>query len=74
MNDEFFNYLVYLMPYAPVDCAGCTRQVAIAQAIVREGKFFHSEQCAEIALAPIIKPQPAFSSVAVTPNGAVWDV
>lgn len=76
MNAELLNYLAELMPAAPVDCAGCTRQVSASKAIVKEGKFFHSAECAEIHLAPIVKPKAArsASSVAVMPNGAVWDV
>lgn len=57
MDDELFNLLAEIMPDAPIDCAGCTRQVAISKAVQREGKFFHSERCADREAAPMIKPQ-----------------
>lgn len=68
MDAELINYLAEFMPTAQIECAGCTRQVAISKAIEREGKFFHSERCADIATAPIIKPQPKGTRI----DG--WDV
>jgi len=57
MNAELIQYLAQFMPLAPIQCDGCTREVEISKAIEREGKFFHSEKCADIALAPMVKPQ-----------------
>jgi hypothetical protein len=58
MNAELIQYLAQFMPLAPIQCDGCTREVEISKAIEREGKFFHSETCADIATAPIVKPKP----------------
>ena len=73
MNAELIQYLAQFMPLAPIQCDGCTREVEISKAIEREGKFFHSERCADIATAPIIKPQPEGHRV-IANDGVVWDV
>lgn len=73
MNAELINYLAEFMPAAQIECAGCTRQVAISEAIERDGRFFHSERCADIATAPIIKPQPEGHRVMAS-DGVIWDV
>ena len=57
MNAELIQYLAPFMPTAPIQCDGCTKEVEISKAIEREGKFFHSEKCADIELAPMVKPQ-----------------
>lgn len=57
MTQDLLEYLTSLMPDAPIDCDGCTRQVKALEAIKREGKHFHSEACADIACARLVKPQ-----------------
>ena len=57
MEQDLLNYLIGLMPDAPIDCDGCTRQVKASEAIKRDGKYFHSEHCADVACAPLHKPQ-----------------
>jgi hypothetical protein len=59
MEQCLLNYLTSLMPDALINCDGCTRQVKASEAIKREGKHFHSEQCADIACARFVKHQPA---------------
>lgn len=73
MDAELINYLAEFMPAAQIECSGCTRKVAISEAIEREGKFFHSERCSDIATAPIIKPQPEGHRVMAS-DGVIWDV
>ena len=68
MNAELIQYLAPFMPTAPIQCDGCTREVEISKAIEKEGKHFHSQKCADIATAPLIKPQPKSTRV----DG--WDV
>lgn len=57
MSQDLLNYLISLMPNAIIDCDGCTRQIKASEAIKREGKHFHSEECADIACARLVKPQ-----------------
>ncbi len=57
MDAELIKYLIEWMPDALIDCAGCTRQIEISKAVQRENKFYHSEQCADIATAVMIKPK-----------------
>lgn len=58
VSQDLLDYLISLMPDALIDCDGCTRQVKAGEAIKREGKYFHSEQCADVECAVLIKPQP----------------
>ncbi len=57
MNQDLLDYLISLMPDAIIECDGCTRQVKASEAIKREGKHFHSESCADVATAQLVKPQ-----------------
>lgn len=63
MDKDLFDYLTSLIPDALIDCDGCTRQVKASEAINREGKYFHSERCAEMVCAPLVKPQPKSSNI-----------
>lgn len=55
---ELFNYLVTVAPDAEAVCAGCAKYVRVGSAIRREEKFFCSEDCADRALALLVKRQP----------------
>ena len=57
VDKGLLDYMIALMPNALVDCDGCTRKVKASEAIKREGKYFHSGQCADVALALLHKPQ-----------------
>lgn len=57
MNQDLLDYLISLMPDAIIECDGCTKQVKASEAINREGKHFHSERCADLACARLVKPQ-----------------
>lgn len=57
MNQDLLNYLISLMPDALIKCDNCPAQIKASEAIKREGKHFHSESCADIATARLVKPQ-----------------
>jgi hypothetical protein len=58
MDLELLQYLAEWIPDAPIGCQRCSHAVALGQAIQKEQKVFCSERCAEIATAPMIRPQP----------------
>ena len=58
MAIELIQYLAKFMPLALIQCDGCTREIEISKAVERDNRFFHSEQCAQKAMAPMVKPQP----------------
>ena len=57
VGKDLLEYMIAKMPDALIDCDGCTRKVKASEAIKREGKYFHSEQCADVACALLVKPQ-----------------
>lgn len=57
MNQDLLDYLISLMPDALIKCDNCPAQIKVSEAIKREGKHFHSERCADLACARLVKPQ-----------------
>lgn len=67
-NDELIEYVASIVPGAKVECAGCPVERLVSQCVVRNEKFYHSEECADRANAVVKKPQPK----GVRLNG--WDI
>jgi hypothetical protein len=55
---DFFEYLKTIIPQAEIRCVGCEKLLAFSDAIARGKDFYCSEECADKALAILVKPQP----------------
>ena len=58
MKDEILKRFFEIIPDAEAPCAGCTKTVTTTNFIIRDGKVFHSIDCADKATAIMQKPQP----------------
>lgn len=67
-REDLIEYLATIVPGATVDCAGCPVKREVGAMVKREGKFYCSERCADIANAVVRKAQPKGVKI----NG--WDV
>ena len=57
-RSELIEYLAQIVPDATVECAGCGVNREAGAAVMRDDKWYCSEQCADRSLAPLRKPQP----------------
>jgi hypothetical protein len=58
MTDDLLEYLAEIVPQARVICAGCPVAREAGQ-MVRQGDLLYcSDECADRALAVLVKPQP----------------
>jgi hypothetical protein len=71
--DDLLEYLMDIVPAASIECAGCPKQVAAQTTVLRNGQFYCSDICADIATAPVIKDQPAATKI-TDAQGVVWEV
>jgi hypothetical protein len=62
-----------IIPDATAPCAGCSKQATKDGFVIQENQVFHSEGCASIKLARLVKSQPKGIQV-TAPNGEIWDV
>lgn len=62
-----------IIPDATAPCAGCSKQATKDGFVIREKQVFHSEECASLKLARLVKSQPK-GYQATAPDGKIWDV
>ena len=58
ITPDLAAYLAEIMPDARQQCAGCVVERPPARMIEREGNLYCCEQCAEMKLAKMVRPQP----------------
>jgi hypothetical protein len=51
MDTELIEYLGEIVPGALLECAGCPAEREAAVMIKREGKLYHSQECADRSCA-----------------------
>lgn len=56
MDAETIEYLISLMPDAPLTCDGCLIEFAASRRVERNKKTFCSEDCADRNCAVMVKP------------------
>ena len=54
-QDELIEYLAEIVPGAEVECAGCPATRRVGEMVSREGKFYHSVECADRSCAVMRK-------------------
>lgn len=75
MDERLLRRFFEIIPDAQTGCAadGCSKLAAKENFVIRQGLVFHSEKCADITCAVLVKPQPV-GFKAVSTNGQIWDV
>lgn len=56
--NDLTEYLASIIPDADIECAGCPAKGRVGAMVARDGKFYHSEECADRSCALYRKPQP----------------
>jgi uncharacterized pyridoxamine 5'-phosphate oxidase family protein len=58
MDSELIEYMREIVPGATAECAGCPAVREVGVMVVRDGKLYHSQECADRSCAVVRKVQP----------------